>query len=97
LHVFAASVAEMASFGYGTNGTQKIVGNKLKISINNYSGPRVEYAKTNISPTLSIKSLPELGGVIAIQPKRTTEENLRAEEEELESISKRTRSKKMFC
>jgi hypothetical protein len=61
----------------------------------NYNGSRVQYAKTNTSPAISIKSLPELGSAVTSQPKREADERLKAEDE-LESISKRTRSKKMF-
>jgi hypothetical protein len=67
---------------------------KCCVSIHNYNGPRVEYVKTDTSPAISIKSLPELENITTNQPKRATDKNL--EEEELESISKRTRSKSMF-
>jgi hypothetical protein len=68
---------------------------KCCVSIYNYNGCRVEYAKTNTSPTISMKSLPELGSAVTSQPKREADEKLKVEDE-LESISKRTRSKKMF-
>jgi hypothetical protein len=67
---------------------------KCCVSIHNYNGPRVEYVKTDTSPAISVKSLPELESVTTNQPKRITDKNL--EGDETESISKRTRSKRMF-
>jgi hypothetical protein len=61
---------------------------KCCISICNYYGSRVEYAKTNTSPAISIKSLPELERTITNQPKREKNEKLEVEEE-LDSISRR--------
>jgi hypothetical protein len=68
---------------------------KCCVSIYNYNSPRVEYAKTDTSPAISIKSLPELGNNITNQPNKEKGGDLRMEEE-LEPISKRTRSRRMF-
>jgi hypothetical protein len=43
---------------------------KCYVSIYNYNGYRVEYAKTNTSPAISMRSLPELESAITNQPKR---------------------------
>jgi hypothetical protein len=56
----------------------------------------VEFAKTNTSPAVLIKSLPELEIPNSNQPKREINEKLKVDEE-LDSISKRARSKRMFC
>jgi hypothetical protein len=68
---------------------------KCCVSIYNYNGPRVEYTKTDTSPAISIKSLPELGSATTSQPKREADERSKIGDE-YESISKRTKSKKMF-
>jgi hypothetical protein len=68
---------------------------KCCVSIYNYNGSRVDYAKTNTSPAIPIKSLPELSSAVTEQPKRVSNDTYQVKEE-LESIAKRTRSKKMF-
>jgi hypothetical protein len=68
---------------------------KCSVSIYNYNGSRVEYQKTNISPAISIKSLPEIGNVITESPKRTPNKTFKVDDE-TGCISKRLRSKKMF-
>jgi hypothetical protein len=45
---------------------------KCCVSINNYIGSRVEYSKTNTSPAVSIRSLPELECPITTQPRKET-------------------------
>jgi hypothetical protein len=67
---------------------------KCCVSIYNYNGSRVEYTKTNTSPAISLKSLPEIGSIVTESPRRV--KNERPGVEELESISKGTRSKRMF-
>jgi hypothetical protein len=52
----------------------------------------VEYAKTNSSPVISIKSLPELGDAVTDQPRKV--QNSRVEKDS-DSVSTRT-SKRMF-
>jgi hypothetical protein len=67
---------------------------KCCVSIYNYNGSRVEYSKTDTSPAASIKSLPELRSIVSNQPEIINDRlNI---EKETESISMRTRSKKMF-
>ena len=68
---------------------------KCCVSIYNYNGSRVEYAKTNTSPAISMKSLPELEGPCTSQPNREADETLKLKGD-LESVSKRTRSKSVF-
>lgn len=68
---------------------------KCCVSVYNYNGSRVEYAKTNTSPAVSIKSLPGLESPSTSQPKKETEEKLRLKDD-LDSIAKRTRSKSIF-
>ncbi|PNF23406.1 hypothetical protein B7P43_G12246 [Cryptotermes secundus] len=68
---------------------------KCCVSIYNYNGSRVEYSKTNTSPAISMKSLPEIGNAVTESPKRLANETLKIDEE-LDCISKRTRSKRMF-
>jgi hypothetical protein len=68
---------------------------KCCVSIYNYNGSRVEYAKTNTSPAVSIRSLPELESPISNQPKRELNEQTNLKEE-IDCISKRTRSKQTF-
>jgi hypothetical protein len=55
----------------------------------------VKYSKTNPYPAISIKSPPELGNILTDQPKKIQEEKSKLEEE-LVSVSRRTRSKKFF-
>jgi hypothetical protein len=68
---------------------------KCCVSIYNYNGSRVEYSKTDTSPAISIKSLPELGGITTDKPKRSANETSELKDE-TDCISKRTRSKRMF-
>jgi hypothetical protein len=68
---------------------------KCCVSIYNYNGSRVEYSKTNTSPAVSIKSLPELGGTVSNQPQKEIKDKLNVRED-LDLIAKRTRSKTMF-
>jgi hypothetical protein len=70
---------------------------KCCVSIHNYNGARVEYSKTSTtpSPSISVRSLPELGNVVTREPKKVVNENL-GSDKELEPIAIRTRSKKMF-
>jgi hypothetical protein len=68
---------------------------KCCINIHNYNGSRVVYAKTNTSPAISMQSLPELECAIQEQPKRELNEQVKIAEG-FDSISKRTRSKRMF-
>jgi hypothetical protein len=68
---------------------------KCCVSIYNYNGSRVEYAKTNTSPAISMRSLPELESPSTSQPIREPDEKVKLREE-LDSISKRTRSKNLF-
>jgi hypothetical protein len=68
---------------------------KYFVSVYNYNGSRVEYGKTNTSPAISMKSLPELGSIVAEEQKRMINDTCRIDEE-VDCVSKRTRSKKMF-
>jgi hypothetical protein len=55
----------------------------------------VEYTKTNPSPAISVKSLPELSKIVTTQPKKILDDKPQVEDE-VDSVSRRTRSKKMF-
>jgi hypothetical protein len=60
------------------------VGNRLRInvlSIYNYNGPRVEYTKTDTSPAISVKSLPELGSATTSQRRTKADEKLKVDDE----------------
>jgi hypothetical protein len=65
------------------------------VSIYNYNSSQVEYAKTNTSSAVSLKSLSELGSTVTNQPKKENCDKLNVREE-LDLIAKRTRSKTTF-
>lgn len=67
---------------------------KCYVSIYNYNGSKVEYSKTNTSPAISLKSLPEIGDVVTEQPRKVHAES--SDMEESEPISTRIRSRRMF-
>jgi hypothetical protein len=53
------------------------------------------YTKTNVSPAVSIKSLPDLGTIVTHQP-QTMAVDKETRENEIKPITIRTRSKTMF-
>jgi hypothetical protein len=55
----------------------------------------VKYSKTNPYPAISIKYLPELGNILTDQQKKMQDEKSKVQEE-LDSVSRRIRCKRMF-
>jgi hypothetical protein len=55
----------------------------------------VKYSKTNQYAAISIKSLPEFRNILTDKPKKIQDEKSKVEEE-LDSVSRRTKSKRMF-
>jgi hypothetical protein len=68
---------------------------KCCVSIYNYSVSKVEYSKANECTLVSMKSLPELRSIVMNQPEGLATDNFHVDKEP-DSISMRTRSKRMF-
>jgi hypothetical protein len=64
------------------------------VNINNYHNAKVMYTKADVSPAISMKSLPEVGTVVTRQPKPKAGDEITVEE--VKPIVMRTRSRNMF-
>jgi hypothetical protein len=65
------------------------------VNINNYHNAKLMYTKADVSPAISVKSLPEVGTIVTTQPKPKAGDEITVEKE-VKPIVMRTRSRTMF-